>query len=78
MDGFHLVESGKLKYVYHNIDTYSRFQWETALNSEKADSVITHLLKPSPLWGYLSKLRLTLLQHMSLVKQNSFFFILQH
>ena len=45
MDVFHFVEFGKLKYVYHGIDTYSGFQWATALSSEKADLVITQLLE---------------------------------
>ena len=31
--------------MHHTIDTYSGFQWATALTSEKADSVITHLLE---------------------------------
>ena len=31
---FHFTESRKLKYVHHIIDTYSGFQWATALSSE--------------------------------------------
>ena len=31
--------------MHHTIDTFSGFQKATALNSEKADSVITHLLE---------------------------------
>ena len=42
IDVFYFVE---LKYVHHIIDTYSGFQWATALDLEKVDSVITHLLK---------------------------------
>lgn len=30
--------------LYHTIDTYSGFQWAFALNSEKDDSKIAHLL----------------------------------
>jgi len=45
MDVFYFTELGKLKYVHHGIDTYSGFQWATPLVSEKADSVITHLLE---------------------------------
>ena len=45
MGVFHFTDFGKWKYVYHTIDTYSGFQWATALTSEKADSVITHLLE---------------------------------
>jgi len=40
MNVFHFTEFGKLKYVHHTTDTYSGFQWATALVSEKADSVI--------------------------------------
>ena len=45
IDVFYFAEFGKLKYVHHTIDTYSGFLWATALSSEKADSVITHLLE---------------------------------
>ena len=45
MDVFHFAEFGKQKYIHHTIDTYSGFQWATALRSGKADSVITHLLE---------------------------------
>ena len=45
MDVFYFTEFGKLKYVHHTIDTYSGLQWATALYSEMADSVITHLLE---------------------------------
>lgn len=48
MDVFHF---GQLKYVYHTIDTYSGFQRATALSSEKADSVITHLLEVMAIMG---------------------------
>ena len=45
MDVFHFTEFGKLKYVHHTTDTYSGSQQETALSSEKADSVTMHLLE---------------------------------
>ncbi|ERE82961.1 sorting nexin-6-like protein [Cricetulus griseus] len=45
MDVFHFTEFGNFKYVHHTIDTFTGFQWATALTSEKADSVITHLLE---------------------------------
>ena len=45
MHMLHFAEFGKLKYVCHTIDRYAGFQWATALSSEKADSVITHLLE---------------------------------
>ncbi|MGE9714896.1 DDE-type integrase/transposase/recombinase [Escherichia coli] len=51
MDVFHFAEFGNLKYVHHTIDTFSGFQWATALNSEKADSVITHLLEVMAVMG---------------------------
>jgi hypothetical protein len=41
--------------------------------TKKADCVITHLLELWLLWAYLYKLRLTMLQHMSLIKWNRFF-----
>ena len=37
--------------MYHTIDTYSGFQWATALNSEKADSVIRNLLEVMTIMG---------------------------
>ena len=42
MNVFHLEEFGKLKDVHHTMETCSGFKWATALNSEHADSVITH------------------------------------
>ena len=51
MDVFHFPEFCKLKYVHHTIDNYSEFQWATALASEKADSVITHLLEVMDILG---------------------------
>lgn len=51
MDMFHFVESGKLTLIHGTTDTYSESQWETALNSEKADSIITHLLQIMTIMG---------------------------
>lgn len=31
--------------MYHTLDTYSEFQWKTALSLEKVDSSISHLLE---------------------------------
>lgn len=42
---YHFADCGKLKYVPHTIDTYSGFQWTTAIRSKKADSVVPHLLE---------------------------------
>ena len=61
---FHFTEFGKLKHVHHTIDTYSGFQWATALSSESADSVITYLLEVIP----RQDSQCSMLQHMSLVK----------
>ncbi|KAL6070467.1 hypothetical protein STEG23_006054, partial [Scotinomys teguina] len=51
MDVFHFAEFGRLKYVHHTIDTYSGFQWATPMSSEKADSVIIHLLEVMAIMG---------------------------
>ncbi|KAL6088252.1 hypothetical protein STEG23_033372 [Scotinomys teguina] len=50
-------EFGKLKYVHHTIDTYSGFQWATALSSEKADSVIMHLLEVMAIMGIPAQIK---------------------
>ncbi|KAL6031758.1 hypothetical protein STEG23_037209 [Scotinomys teguina] len=57
MDVFHFAEFGKLKYVHHTIDTYSGFQWATALSSEKADSVIMHLLEVMAIMGIPAQIK---------------------
>ncbi|KAL6038262.1 hypothetical protein STEG23_034935 [Scotinomys teguina] len=57
IDVFHFAEFGKLKYVHHTIDTYSGFQWATALSSEKADSVITHLLEVMAIMGIPAQIK---------------------
>lgn len=57
MDVFHFAEFGKLKYVYHTTDTYSGFQWATALSSEKADSVITDLLEVLAIMGIPAQIK---------------------
>ena len=57
MDVFHFAEFGKLKYVHHTIDAYSGFQWDTPLSSEKADSVITHLLQVMAIMGISAQIK---------------------
>ena len=57
MDVLHFAEFGKLKYVYHTIDTYSSFQTATALSLEKADSVITYLLEVMAIMVILAQLK---------------------
>lgn len=59
MNALHFAEFGKLKFVHHTTDTYSGFQLTTALRTEKADSVITHLLEAIAIMGILYKSRLT-------------------
>lgn len=51
MDMFHFAGFGKLKFVHHTTDTHSEFQWATALNSEKTDSVNIHLLEVMAIMG---------------------------
>ena len=51
MNIIHFVEFGRIKYAHHTIDTYSDFQWETALNLENVGFVITHLLKVMAIMG---------------------------
>lgn len=72
MDVFHFVEFGQLRHLHHTVDTYSGLQWTTALSSEKADSVITHLLEVMPIMEQLYKLRLTM-PSIYLCKMKQFF-----
>ena len=44
MDVIYTYSFRQQKYVHRTIDTYTHFHWATALHSEKADAVITHLL----------------------------------
>jgi hypothetical protein len=62
---FHFAEFGKLQFVYHTTDTHLGFQRATALSSEKADSVITHLLKVVAVMGISVQVRLTGPLHIS-------------
>ena len=68
MDMFHFAEFGKLKYVQHTIDTCSDFQWASALHSEKADSVITHLLEVMAFKGIPTQIRWIIVRLMFLGK----------
>ena len=58
MNVFCSTEFGKLKYVHHTIDIYSRFRWSTALPSEKADTVITHLLEVMAIMGIPTQIKM--------------------
>ena len=46
---FHFVKFGELRYVHvlvhQTVYAYSEYQWDFALNSEKTDSEIAHLLE---------------------------------
>ena len=53
-----LQSFSKLKYAHHTVDTYSGFQWATALPSEKADSVITHLLEVMAIMGIPTQIKM--------------------
>lgn len=57
MDVTYVPSFGRLKYVHHTIDTWSHFQWATPLPSEKANSVITHLLTCFAVMGVSTKLK---------------------
>ena len=57
MDMFYFTEFGKLKHVHHTTDTYSSFQWATALISENADSAITHLLELIAIMGIPAQIK---------------------
>jgi len=68
IDVLHFTEFGKLKYVHHAIDTYSGCQWAAALASEKADSVLIHLLEVMAIVGIPIKIKTEMVQCRSLIK----------
>ena len=57
MDVIYISSFGQQKCVHHTIDMYTHFQWATALHSEKADAVITHLLSCFAVMGLPIKLK---------------------
>ena len=57
MDVLHFTEFGKSKYVHHTIETYSGFQWAIVFSSEKADSVIMHLLEVMAIMGIPAQIK---------------------
>lgn len=57
MDVLIVTSFGRLKYVHHTVDKFSHFQWATALSSEKADAVITHLLACFAIMGIPQELK---------------------
>ena len=57
MDILHFAEFGKQKYIHHTIDMYSGFQQATALSSEKADCVITHLSEITAIMGISEQIK---------------------
>lgn len=51
MDVTQVPEFGKLKFLHHSIETYSHFSWASVMSTEKADTVITHLLEAFAVMG---------------------------
>jgi transposase InsO family protein len=51
MDVTYVSKFDKQKYIHQSINTYSKFQWATALTKEKADAVILHLLEAFSVMG---------------------------
>lgn len=47
----------KIKNNDHTIDTYSRFQWASALSSERADSISPHLLETMAAMGIPTQIK---------------------
>ena len=68
MDVFHIVEFGKIKYIHRTIDTYSEFQWASALSLEDTDSVFMHLLAFMANMSMPAHIKQTKVHHMSLRK----------
>lgn len=62
---FYFPEFGKLIYVHHTTDTYSEFQWATALASKKA--VIIHLLEVIATITLPIKIKMDKVWHMSII-----------
>ena len=57
MNVFQFPEFGKMKYVHHTINIYSGMHWATALSSEKADAVLTHLLEAMAIMGIPAQIK---------------------
>ena len=70
---FHFAEFGKQTYIHHTIDTFSGFQWATALSSEKADCVITHLLEIMETMGKPSHIKIDNIPTCIVNKMSQFF-----
>lgn len=64
--------------MHHTIDTYSGFQWANGLSSEKAGSVITHLLEGMALVGIGVQTRTDSALHMSPVRCSNSSLITKH
>ena len=58
MEVVHFAEIGNLKYVHHTIDTFSGIQWATYVKSEKAYSIITHLLEVMAVMGIYAQIKI--------------------
>ena len=64
--------------MHHTIDTYSEYQWATALHSEKDNSVITQLLKVMDNMGLSVQIETDNVPPIYLVKWNSFLYYIKH
>lgn len=64
--------------MHHTIDTYSGFQWANGLSSEKAGSVITHLLEGMALVGIGVQTRTDSALHTSPVRCSNSSLITKH
>ena len=69
---FQFAEFGKLKSVHHTIATCSGFQWASALNSEKEDSLITHVLAVMAIFGLALQIKINNALHVYPIKCNNF------
>ena len=74
MDVIYISSFGQQKYVHHTIDTCTHFQWATALHSEKADAVITHLLSCFAVMGLPIELKICKISSLFIpISYNSYF-----
>ena len=72
MDVGNFVEFTKLRYVQHTTDIYSDFKRATALNMEKAASIIIHFLEVMAIMGIPLQIKTNnALSHVS--KKKNFF-----
>ena len=58
--------------IHHTSDTYSEFQVASALNSEKEDSLITHVLAVMAIFGLALQIKINNALHVYPIKCNNF------